>query len=424
MHFYTSTDKFRQNLDARIFDERSGSFLYSILVFLMSLKPIILKSPVTVRGRSPRGIRSFWIPRMPRNPLSPPLRQSFFYTSFRTRMAQPSASGERPAEPTATAQSLSRALEHLRPFQPLTDGRGAGQDTPQRTARSTGADQRNGSAHTQDVNGADRDIPPLPMVIARAHARVQAFLTESHPADSVLASVQRQTRISLDVVAKALADYKLSEMSLSYNGGKDCLVLLIIFLAGLHPYGNHVQNDHKTTTQTSSGTEVEEVIPAIYALPPDPFPAVEEFVMSSAQAYHLSITKYTTDPPNTTIRTVFEDYLNKHPGIKAIFVGTRRTDPHGAKLTHFDRTDHGWPDFMRVHPVIDWHYAEIWAFIRHLGLEYCSLYDMGYTSLGGTSDTHPNPRLWMPSEGRDGANGRYLPAYELTEDMEERLGRN
>jgi Phosphoadenosine phosphosulfate reductase family len=41
-------------------------------------------------------------------------------------------------------------------------------------------------------------------------------------------------------------------------------------------------------------------------------------------------------------------------------VGTRRTDPHGETLTHFDKTDRGWPEFMRVHPVINWHYWEIW----------------------------------------------------------------
>lgn len=393
----------------------------------MRLK-FIPNPPAIIPGRSPLGnIRSFWIPRMPRNPLSPPSPQLPSYKSFTTTMAEPVVPGERPAELPATAQSISRALEHLRPFQPLSDGhRGAEQATPQPATKSSGPDQRNGSAHAHSANGTEpeTDIPPLPTVIARVHARVQAFLAESHPPDSLLASVQRQTRTSLDVVAKALSEYKLSELSLSYNGGKDCLVLLIVFLAGLHPYSNHVHNDHKTTTQTSSGTKLEEVIPAIYALPPDPFPAVEEFVISSARAYHLSITKYTTDPPNTTIRTVFEDYLNKHPHIKAIFVGTRRTDPHGAKLTHFDRTDHGWPDFMRVHPVIDWHYAEIWAFIRHLGLEYCSLYDMGYTSLGGTSDTHPNPRLRVPIERHDGDECRYLPAYELTEDLEERLGRH
>ena len=73
---------------------------------------------------------------------------------------------------------------------------------------------------------------------------------------------------------------------------------------------------------------------------------------------------------------------------------------------------------MRVHPVIDWHYAEVWAFIRELDVEYCPLYDQGYTSLGGTRDTLPNPAL--KERGGDG----HRPAYELVEDEEERLGRD
>lgn len=316
-------------------------------------------------------------------------------------------------------QSISRALEHLRPFPPTDPAHRGVEQPPHPTSSTTPVTQNGSQVHTS--NGVtDAVIPPLATVIERIHARVHAFLSESHPADSLLASVQNQTRISLDVVSKSLSEYKPSELSLSYNGGKDCLVLLILFLTGLHPYSAHKYTDHKKPTQTTTGPATEELIPSIYALPPDPFPSVEEFVVSSAQAYHLSITKYTTSPPNTTIRTVFEDYLQRHPGIKAIFVGTRRTDPHGAELTHFDRTDHGWPDFMGIHPVIDWHYAEIWAFIRHLDLEFCDLYRQGYTSLGGTSDTKPNPKL--RKEGGD--DTEYLPAYELTEDVEERLGRN
>jgi FAD synthetase len=93
-------------------------------------------------------------------------------------------------------------------------------------------------------------------------------------------------------------------------------------------------------------------------------------------------------------------------------------------LTHFDRTDKGWPDFVRIHPVIDWRLSEIWCFLRakelaeadgsHLA--YCSMYDEGYTSLGGVNDTSKNPKL---KEG----GGNYRPAYELTKDSEERLGR-
>jgi len=61
------------------------------------------------------------------------------------------------------------------------------------------------------------------------------------------------------------------------------------------------------------------------------------------------------------MKEAFKLYLEEHKSIKAILVGMRRTDPHGQNLTHFDETDHGWPAFMRVHPVIVWHYVEIWA---------------------------------------------------------------
>jgi FAD synthetase len=117
------------------------------------------------------------------------------------------------------------------------------------------------------------------------------------------------------------------------------------------------------------------------------------------------------------MREAFAEYLSDYPHVRAIFVGTRRTDPHGADLKHFDPTDRGWPPFMRIHPVIDWHYAEIWAFIRELEIPYCELYDKGYTSLGGTTDTHPNPAL------REG-DENFRPAYELEADDEERLGRD
>ena len=78
---------------------------------------------------------------------------------------------------------------------------------------------------------------------------------------------------------------------------------------------------------------------------------------------------------------------------------------------------------MRVHPVIDWHLGEIWTFLKAEELQplsYCSMYDEGYTSLGGVGDTLRNPLL-----KREGKGGElvYAPAFELGEDGGERLGR-
>ncbi|KAI9696328.1 MAG: 3'-phosphoadenosine 5'-phosphosulfate sulfotransferase [Bogoriella megaspora] len=242
----------------------------------------------------------------------------------------------------------------------------------------------------------------LTTLCQRLHARVQAFIAADAP-EGRLRSVQEQTKTSLKVIEEALDS--LDQLSLSYNGGKDCLVLLILFLACLH-------------TKSLSSRRLS--IRSVYILSKHPFTEVDEFVDECIRVYSLELARYAMP-----MKQAFEEYLKEQPNVKAIFVGTRRTDPHGANLTHFDETDRGWPQFMRIHPVIDWHYAEIWTFIRHLGIPYCLLYDKGYTSLGGTTDTHPNPALRKEVNTEDKISmTKYRPAYELIEDNEERLGRD
>ncbi|KAI0626717.1 CysH 3-phosphoadenosine 5-phosphosulfate sulfotransferase (PAPS reductase)-FAD synthetase [Pyrenophora tritici-repentis] len=205
--------------------------------------------------------------------------------------------------------------------------------------------------------------PPFNELCARIDDRISTFLDAKHVSDRIK-NVQEQTRTSLEVIAEALERYSLPELSLSYNGGKDCLVLLILYLCGMHRRG---------LTQTSNpSSNIETAVQCVYIQDAHPFPEVEEFVVHSSKIYSLSLLEYAKP-----MKAAFADYLKDTPSVKAIFVGTRRTDPHGQHLTHFDPTDSGWPAF----------------FIRYLNIPYCSLYDLGYTSLGGTTDTHPNPKL-------------------------------
>jgi FAD synthetase len=96
-------------------------------------------------------------------------------------------------------------------------------------------------------------------------------------------------------------------------------------------------------------------IPTCFVTPPQTFIEVDDFVTSCARRYNLDVERISLH-----MKAAFTQYLENHPQIKAVLVGTRRTDPHGEFLTHFDHTDRGWPAFMRVHPVINWHYWEIW----------------------------------------------------------------
>lgn len=136
--------------------------------------------------------------------------------------------------------------------------------------------------------------------------------------------------------------FSLDEISLSYNGGKDCLVLLILLLVSLSKHPHSASLPPK--------------LQSVYIISPHPFAEVDSFVDDSVEEYSLDLARYAMP-----MKEAFKIYLEEHQNVKAILVGTRRTDPHGQMLTHFDPTDKGWPAFMRVHPVIDWHYAEIWA---------------------------------------------------------------
>ncbi|POS84354.1 hypothetical protein EPUL_004038 [Erysiphe pulchra] len=245
--------------------------------------------------------------------------------------------------------------------------------------------------NNNSIEDAKATIRSICMQLAH---QVNTFL-ENEATTPLLGRVQVQTRITLNVIHIALEQYSA--------------------LAGAGFRGP--RTEEILSARTSSSSKISSLfphrLPSIYIMAPHSFPEVDEFVTDSATAYGLDLVRYALP-----MKVALTRYLEEHKAIKAILVGTRRSDPHGKLLTHFDETDNGWPSFMRVHPVIDWNYSEIWAFIRHLGIPYCKLYDQGYTSLGGITDTHPNPALKIDD------TDIYKPAYELTDDDAERLGRD
>jgi FAD synthetase len=148
-----------------------------------------------------------------------------------------------------------------------------------------------------------------------------------------------------------------------------------------------------------------------YFVEKDPFPEVARFIEETKAQYGLTVVNITTN---------FKDgmeWLVSARGLQAIFMGTRESDPGTAGMELSAPSSAGWPQFVRLNPILRWTYTDVWEFNRSLGLAYCSLYDAGYTSLGSTANTAPNPALL------DAATGTYAPAYALADGALERAGR-
>ncbi|CAG8627488.1 10622_t:CDS:2 [Paraglomus brasilianum] len=214
--------------------------------------------------------------------------------------------------------------------------------------------------------------------------------------DSELGRILRR---ALKIIEDGLERYGSKGLSLAFNGGKDCTVLLHLYTAVLL----------RNTSYSSSSSS----LLTVYITQPNPFPEVEEFVESTVKRYGLDL--IAIEGP---MKQALGAYLEKRPSVKAVLIGTRRNDPHGEHLKDNIPTDPGWPPFMRIYPIIDWNYTHIWDFLRRLKVPYCKLYDLGYTSLGSIDNTHPNPDLLNPNQpcGFD-------PAWKLIDQTRERCGR-
>ncbi|KAJ7672551.1 hypothetical protein DFH06DRAFT_1176690 [Mycena polygramma] len=237
------------------------------------------------------------------------------------------------------------------------------------------------------------------------------------PQDSLAPLVKE----ALTVIDEALDTYGQERVSISFNGGKDCTVLLHLYAGAL--------------ARRLPPSEPVKPIPAVYIAVPSPFATLETFIDESAKRYNLDLfhcrpaservesvitpapgsgADYMAAAPKAVgkakgsegMKEALEIYKNKCPHIDAILIGTRRGDPHGATLSHRNMTDPGWPQFERINPIINWDYADVWTFLRKLEVPYCDLYDYvpRYTSLGSTYNTFPNPALLVDIPGSAPSN--------------------
>ncbi|XP_031261673.1 FAD synthase [Pistacia vera] len=209
------------------------------------------------------------------------------------------------------------------------------------------------------------------------------------------------------VIRRALALYSIEEVAFSFNGGKDSTVLLHLLRAGWFL--------HKGEQSCSNGSLNNFPIGTIYFESSCAFPEINSFTYDTAKVYGLQL-----DIIRSDFKSGLEALLKDKP-IRAIFLGVRIGDPTAVGQEQFSPSSPGWPAFMRVNPILDWSYRDVWAFILTCKVPYCSLYDQGYTSIGSIYDTVPNALLCVNNSSS--SKEKFKPAYLLSDGRLERAGR-
>lgn len=177
---------------------------------------------------------------------------------------------------------------------------------------------------------------------------------------------------TLNHILHTIDAYGVTGVSLCFNGGKDCTVLLHLLAAAYASKGMDLCN-----------------IPVVYFKVDEDFEEIHTFNQDMIAMYGFSLTVYDDRDMKKCLQMMLDDY----PSVQAIFMGQRRRDPGGSYISRITKSDPSWPQVDRVNSILDWTYSQVWTFLIAYNLPYCKLYELGYTSLGTKSLTTPNPLL-------------------------------
>lgn len=226
---------------------------------------------------------------------------------------------------------------------------------------------------------------------------------------------------ALEVYRQAFTNYNVNEIAFCFDGGKDGHVvfhLLKNFLLQQNAYQEKNSTNHDDNSD-SSKLLVVNIIQNSTDLLAEPLALVK--ILTEQYSNYLTYQEYI----NLDIKSALYKLKDDHSRIKAIFMGVRRTDNVWYKdIQVFQKTDKGWPDYMRINSILDWSYPCVWAYLLKYNLKYCNLYDKGYTSLGKKSNSIRNEHLRVDVEFENSEKTVcYLPAYCLPSAEFERFKR-
>lgn len=197
-----------------------------------------------------------------------------------------------------------------------------------------------------------------------------------------------------------------SKTFVAFNGGKDASVCVTLVSAALALYtirdqfvkliyGTHLIKDACNHLIRAWNTTVGSGIKGLYchAGKGKEFPQVEAYVKKTVELLGLNLSVFHGD-----IKSGLWTLLQKSEGPFLFFMGKRASDAFTGSspdsntsstlttttnsISQLSPTDLDWPPVLRSYPLLYFSYGDIWTAIKWMNIEYCSLYDQGYTSIG------------------------------------------
>lgn len=208
-------------------------------------------------------------------------------------------------------------------------------------------------------------------------------------------SLYEKVHAGVNTICESFKTYGVDSVAISYNGGKDSDVCLQLWRLSLYVYLDQLGRLAEYQESVDNGLCVT-------------FQCADDF-----EEINNHVCSVITDIGMDLFRSVhsFKQGMQKVIDVfhtQAIILGVRRTDPQGAGLTPLTPSSSGFPPFMRVLPILEWTYGDVWDFLLFFGIPYCSLYRSGfllpfllicrYTSIGTKRNTFRN-RLLQKEDG-------------------------